>query len=613
MSARERLVTLLRAAALPTVAAAIVLVGTILALRAERIDLTRQPILVFDPFGPNDANGTAWFYAWTARALQDGLAPLWSAWLCAPRGAGLGEQFVNRVDALFAAPFLLAAGYPTGFNLAILAMVVAEAIAAWAFLRAAGASQTTASLGAVAWGLMPYRFAELASGRPVSAFTLPLVLALGAMIQALRTRGLLPSLAWAAAAGLAGNLVLRTYAPWVVVLAPVALGVVCARMLVPAEGVSRWRVAALAVSAIAVAAFTAAPYVAEVELRSDGGAPLWTLWPWEPAVYEALGDMRSRLSGGTAMGPSRIADIQDNSLALRTIFEGAPSSWTIHALRMGGLGALVALACVIGGRAPAAWALGAAFAAVAALGPVLRVDMLPNNGGLFQLADGRLIVLPTYWFAEAMPSVARVLRPYRAIPVFDACALAAVALTADRALGWAKTRGPRWGGALRVALVVGTLVAVAVPMGVVRGLENTKQTRVPAVAAYLRDAPLAGALVELPLGLGHGTGSLQAVHQRARAEAAGDTLDRGVSARACGADAPPEGLRGVDLASGGAPTPAALDALRAAGFAYVVVYDGSYRRLRRDDTRSVKVAVARLTEALGAPVYADRDAHVFAL
>lgn len=252
--------------------------------------------------GGVDHPGTVWTHAQLRHALVDGPSVLLDArGLYHPWGQDLGANTgLNLLDAALSVPFA-GFGEPLGHNLFLLALLVANGLAAAAWARALGGGAAAAGWVGLAVGLAPFPVQELVEGRPTQALLAPFLLAAWALGRVLegRDRGVALGLAWAVL-----GYQYWFYALFFAGIAAVALGA----RLIGGGGAPAAR--GVAVGA-AVALALAAPVAGPLALGAAAGAVPGLMDPRAPdglllhSLQPALGVV-GYLDGDTFVGTARV-------------------------------------------------------------------------------------------------------------------------------------------------------------------------------------------------------------------------------------------------------------------------------------------------------------------
>ena len=385
---------------------------------------------------PSDGNGTIWFWWWVHRVYAEGGDLLSPDVVCAPASQALGNNFPNRVDALFALPFMHWLPPPISINAAILAMVLAGAWAGFAFLRAERAAWPVALAGGLVFGVNAYTFSEIEGGRPVTALVAILPLFLGALRQIGRSSR--PWI-WGLIAGALGALTVHHYLPFVLFLASLGLpiGLLCLWRPVA----SRRAVLGAAGLMLASSLWLSLPYVHEVMVVRKAGPAMSTSWEPRPAagllsprLYADLYDLSLHLAAQPNRGRSSLRDaierVQAESMPWHYLWFRSPGE-VGHRTSLPQT-TLVAgvLLCLLGGRAGLSWLTAAIWIWIITLGPY-ACDMVQLHYMRPLRLGGSPLALPVSWLLYLVPSVEGFLRPHRAWPLLLLC------LTAGAAAGTA--------------------------------------------------------------------------------------------------------------------------------------------------------------------------------
>ncbi|HNH45849.1 MAG TPA: hypothetical protein PKY30_02365 [Myxococcota bacterium] len=588
---------------------------------------------------PSDANGTIWFWWWVHQATVSGKDLLNPDVVCAPAFQNLGVNFPNRIDALAALPFFHFLPFPRSYNMALLAVPVAGAMAAYPCFRRYTHYRLLAVLAAALFGFQAYTFGELIGGRPVTGLLATIPLFLFPFLAALETRSV-GWWGWSVVAGAAGSLLVQHYIPFALFSLWFGLGAALLRTLWPAEGVPRYRPLVVGGITALLGLFLSGPYVHETLLvRKAGPTAAMYFKPKEPAaLYETrlwteLADLwkTQKSFRGQLPPPSRASQRYVNVTE-----QSMPWSWLWKFPREeAGRRALVPMAMLVGasllsmagGRRGMVWWGAAFFFWLLVLGPY-AAESVDRDRMRYLLVGGQTVPLPMAWILKALPDLSAFLRPYRIVPMMVFCLLMGMVVGGQRLLDLLQTRpGP----------LVRALSLVAVPLlasfllgDLQRRLEGGRWIRLPheawAPPAFFQKMaadPEDYGIIELPVGVGHGAALLQVYHQKRRSEGHHDEMDAAASEKE-----PPKpcytlplvrslwylGLPGKDsLVEPGLSTEALQEA-RDAGFRYIVVYPSVYQSLQRRGSKvNPTVALERLTQILGPPEVQQRDLVVFRL
>ncbi len=113
-----------------------------------------------------DLPGTLWYHAWIADCVRHLRWPAWTPWFFHPDGKDLfAHTGANLLDALLAVPFLWALGSPDHVAPFVAVVLVGNALAVHALLRALGVDTPGAVAGGLVFLLAPSALAELDGGR----------------------------------------------------------------------------------------------------------------------------------------------------------------------------------------------------------------------------------------------------------------------------------------------------------------------------------------------------------------------------------------------------------------------------------------------------------------
>ncbi len=575
---------------------------------------------------PSDSNGTIWFYWWFAQAFEQGKDLLNPDVVCAPRGQALGSNFPNRMDAWFALPFFRHYPFPRSFNLTLLAVPVAGALAAYILARTRGLGRLVALAVGACFGFGAFTGFELLNGRVASGLLLWYPLFLVPWFLALELGPVAAGIA-ALAAGVAAAAAVLAYVPVALALLLVALLSALYRVFRPQLGVSRWRPLAVGLVVALVGGVGSAPYAHEIlvvrTVEPDvSGTARTTRSAWDPALYREL---RQRLQ--TPTGPSggqgrRDPDVINDAQPINHLWsppKGDAGSRAYVPPLLVGAGLLGGL---LGGRR-GRLALVAMFGAwLLTLGPYALIAQDPAE--LLRIGGARL-VLPTAWILDLLPYASSFLRPYRYTPLLELTAAFAAAFGAQALGGWLGTRlvgrvGPRLGG-WAGTLVAATLM-VALAAGSVRSVQQAGGYTLlehpwspPPGIQMLAEAAPGTVVAELPVGAGHALALYQVAHGKSRTEPHHDLrsaiFDGGTLPQGCYTLALSKlmwglGRRGQHAAAEAALDEAAIAEALAANIRYVVLYPMVMRMLfPRDTPVDGRGVAAALTRRLGPPVLAD--------
>ncbi|MCK6502400.1 hypothetical protein L6R53_03225 [Myxococcota bacterium] len=588
---------------------------------------------------PSDENGTVWFWWWMGRARLRGQSLLFSDVTCLPTGERLQFNHPNRVDAWLAQPLLDHLGLPAGYDLFLLLVPVASSFGAWVFLRSLGVGRLVPLAAAAVFGFGGYSVLEATEGRPVSSLLAFVPLSLAPWAMAHRAPRAAGRLAWAAVAGLALALQAWAYIPYAFFLALAFAASAAAAAARPRPSAPRWMPVLQVVVAGLVALLATAPYLHELVVVRPGGFQGMPIpveaqhLRWDPGV---LGELWAVATGavepiGAPEGtrppppPEFLAPywvgVQGESMPWDYLWRGAGAR-AHRAVEVPG--AFVLGAVLVAATRRRAWpaALVTVFTWLLTLGPNAAVRTERAAAELLLVA-GHRVALPTSALLGLAPQLDVYLRPYRLVPFVVLAAAACVALGAEdwrRRLSGPGDRGRgRWA---RVPLVLGCALCL---QGLWQGAGLPGSTwRLshmgrPAALQALAQEDGDGVIAELPAGVGHGAGGLQALHGLGRvdplhdvASTAGEggppTCFRGAFAQAVWAlgRADARSARSVEegLADG------ALAAARRAGVRWIVMYPALYGQRPDLDRAS---AERELRARLGPPVHQDPALKIWAL
>ena len=478
-----------------------------------------------------DWTGTLWLWWWVGEALRAGRSPLDAAANFHPFGQDL-VAWGNVLDAALGAPLLALAGPVHGFNLAV-GLALASAGWAAAFLaRRVGASAGGAAVAMVGTMTSTTLLVELTDGRVSQALVAPMLLGFAGLVSIARRGG-----PWLAGAGAASASAIYWFHGVFF-----AIGAIVAAPFLPRRPL-RWAAAA------ALAGVLVAPLAVPV-LQAYGAMPgvARALEPWMEEPPWNQGSFG--LSMATFQGHSPLWPVWDG--------DGEPSDKRVSVLLLGCAAVGAALGRGRARSAALAWALAGY---VLTLGPWLKTP------------GGSVVPVPLPWLglARIAPIFERLWWPERAELLLLAGLAPLAALGADRIAARVRLPSGLTGAVLAVALALET---------------HLLQPYHPLVAAPARPwsaelyAGLDGALVTTPVA---GTTAdsrhalwLQVHHGQPILGGLGDHLP---------AHRPAEWSAFVQgngvlhalsmLATGGSGEvevrPADVDALRAAGFRWVVV------------------------------------------
>lgn len=117
-----------------------------------------------------DLPGTLWFHGFLRHCLATGSLPDRSGAFFAPDGKDIfADTGANVLDALVAVPFLAVFGSPAHMAPFVACLLIGNALAMHALLRALGLGTAAVIAGSVAYGFAPSVLHELDGGRPTQA------------------------------------------------------------------------------------------------------------------------------------------------------------------------------------------------------------------------------------------------------------------------------------------------------------------------------------------------------------------------------------------------------------------------------------------------------------
>ena len=296
--------------------------------------------------------------------------------------------------------------------------------------------------------------------------------------------------------------------------------------------------------------------------------------------------------------------------------------------------ALVPLAMLIvagllslaGGRRGWAWLGGAFFLYLLVLGPY-AAESVDRERMRYLLVGGQTVPLPLAWILRAVPELSAFLRPYRIVPLMVFCLLMGMVFGGQRLMEAAGRLPHRYA---KVASHLLLLLGMFLLGDLQKRLDGGRWSQIPSEVwapdpffQQIAEDPEDYGIIELPVGVGHGTALLQVYHQRRRSEGHHDEMD----AAAAGKEPPAPcyqlpllrslwylGIPGKDSLVEPGLAPEALQGAREAGFRYIVVYPSVYQSLQRRGSKvNVTVALDRLKQLLGEPQVQQRDLVVFRL
>ena len=408
--------------------------------------------------GGVDHFGTLWFHDQVWETLRQGDPRLWSGAQYHPWGVDLlGHTGANILDALLALPFRAVFGRLLGHNLFLLAILVANGLAALPLARASTPDRGAASLAALLFGLCPFALYELAEGRPTQALIAGF-----------------PLLLWALGAG-----------RW-------ALGGIILGLL----GYQYWFYGLFGGLAVVIhGAFSG-----RARLRGHLGLLLAAGLLVSPVALPLL----LRAAGGTVPG---LIDLGGSGLPLRSVEGDAMLLYSWQPLSGVGLLGADALRIVQWPLGPLLPLFGLLWVAIARRrGPLLAVALLAGI-----LAIGPVLLLggaheePLYrGLLALLPPLRRLWHPARALALLSAVGV----VWAASGLGWIRARRGGW---LAAAIPLVALWALWA-----RGLAPLPawDPTPPAAVHCLAQGEDGGALIELPFGGSQEHLAWQGLHHR---------------------------------------------------------------------------------------------------
>lgn len=174
---------------------------------------TRVMLRVASPYRPGDSGGTL-FLVMRALTGERGMESRLLAW---PDGFSFGGDFNNPIVTDLLAMAVRIGGMPAGFNAGLVLVLVSNGAAVHVAARLAGARLLPALAGGLTTTLAPLLLEEVYSGRPVTAWWAPGVLATGFLVRAISASR---SWAWIAAGASFLALALEVYPYQPVLLLP---------------------------------------------------------------------------------------------------------------------------------------------------------------------------------------------------------------------------------------------------------------------------------------------------------------------------------------------------------------------------------------------------------
>lgn len=549
--------------------------------------------LAVDPLGGlvghpgNDVWNHVWGYWWVNEEVKKGYFPLLTDLLRFPGTSKL--FFIDTFGALWTLPVQWLAGPVAAYNLSIFVGFWLAGLGAWALCRHVvaqrfGGGEGASLVGAATFMLAPHLLAQAYNGisETITAGTLALA-TLGVLRFAER-----PTFGRAVVGALAAALCMLSN-NYYGLFAALGAGVIGLALAVSRWERVNWRglpIPALVLAGLAVA--LVAPSLWLFQQSLEGPSAIVNRDPdfvWRSLISHNITDLVSVFRPGHVYSPDLKAEHGEDLLIVTYI------GWVPLALAAFGLLSLKRW------RDRLPWVLWIGLFGLLMLGPYLYVN------GAYVTVDDRRIPLPFLAFFDAFPIFARISHPFRfVVPVQLAVAVLA-------SLG-ARRLPARWAGAAGVLLVVEALKLSPAPWPIARS-----PTEMPASTAILAEDPVAGAVLDLPMGLpnleraiynywqiGHGRPSPYSLN-----EPNPEVLDRNHLSRALRVaeagrlDALPPTLPDLDLVVSGR-------ALADLGVRYVVMHERFYLRER------AKTSLELLRFALGPETLTTPDGdHVWRL
>jgi len=589
---------------------------------------------------PSDYQGTAWFYWWFAEARRRGVDVLTPDVVCVPGGQALGQNFPQQLDAWAASFFFDAYPFPLSYNLFQLGVPVLGALAAYLALRSGARSRLLCWSGGLLFGFNAYSTQQLVMGRPTIALLVTVPLFVAAWLRATDRAGA-EGWAWAAAAGAAAALAVQHYVVYAGLLALFGAAALVARLLWPEPGVRRRRLLAVVLVTGALAVVGSASYVHELLQRRPvtSGQEVGAVQrrpAWDPQLWAELGQALHGEDAPTSRFHLRLAEpgvrrVHERSLPVGYLAGQVEAVGELPRVALPRALLIAVLVLVPFGRRRALGWLGlVAGAYVLTLGPAAASAI---EGGI-ELArpGGRTWLMPTWWVLSEWPVALQFWHPVRAFPLV-LMGLVGALVAGGAALGEVLGRrseaslGRSWPGRWLVGpLALGVALYGTLQVEAVEGFELVPQTWEPhPYLVDLGERDPGEALVELPVGMGHGLALNQLVHRQPRADGHHDEVGRLTRGEGPPEDcfrlalleamwwAPRTGPE-ADAAWAAGTTPEEIQAARQAGFRQVVVYRGAFDYVDPGEAKRWHArATSRLRRVLGPPAVSEGDLRVFSL
>lgn len=435
--------------------------------------------LAIDPLGGmvghpgNDVWNHVWGYWWVWDEIRQGRLPLATDLQAFPGSHPL--FFIDLFGALWTIPVQAALGPAAAYNASVFACFWAAGLAAWALARHVllelyGRGEREALVAAVAYGLSPHLLAQAYNGITETLTAAGLPLTTWMLLRLYARPGPARTLQAAAAIGLcvAAN---WYYGLFSAIAAALLLGV----MAVARRERIHWRRAPLALGiAGALAAVAVSPLLLGFSASLEGAGAIVSRDPefvWRSLISHNMTDVEALFHPGKFYSPDlKLLHGED---LLIVVYLG----WTLLGLASLGLLRLRRW------RDRAPWLSWIFVFGVLMLGPYLFV-----GGDYVTIADRR-IPLPFLALFEAFPLFSRISHPFRfVVPV-------GLALGVLASIGI--QRLPRWA---RIG-AIGLLLAEVLLGSPARWPLPRSEVAIPAWCERVREDPVEGALIDLPITL----------------------------------------------------------------------------------------------------------------
>jgi hypothetical protein len=589
---------------------------------------------------PSDSNGTIWFWWWLHYASTHGLDLLNPEVVCAPGGQGLGGNFPNRMDAWLAWPFFALFTLPAAYNLTILFFVVLDSYLGYLFVRRLCNLKIVSWVAGFFFGFNAYTFAEYRGGRPVTGLVACLPLFGMLFLEALERAPArnVPWWLWAGLAGAAGAFAVQSYLPFAIFLLIWGLAAGLCRLVVPAQGVPRWRVLVVGGIIVFSGVVLSLPYLHEVTVvRGVNPAGGQVLSSQPAAIYELrlYSELWTSLKQGQqgprpAVRANWFFSVQSQSqpyFYLWKRYTGEASQRLYFPAR---ILLILAVLALFGRYRGLCWLGASVLVWSITIGPFAATSVEASTLR-WVMWEGQRVATPLAWILSAVPSMEVFLRPYRAFPLFLLCIVSAGAIGSGSLASsplWKKIpHFPEWGARALLGLFwlgLGLFVRSLLLSGNWLVLPVNPWKPDPFMVE-LAENPEKLVIAELPAGIGHGASLLQVYHQKYRSEGHHDELFRVAKGmeppRMCYNTAFSKALWYVGQDSSTAEqaveqgfSKVALEEVVAQGFRYIVVYTKAYRELKKVGAPvSYDRSIARLKTHFGEPSYQSETLIVFKL